>query len=187
MIGKLYSGKPVRTTVLLVALLLFFAAFMPRGTNAQMRTDNILRLHIVANSDTAEDQRVKLLVRDAILGAIPASESCAEAEAYVLCHGKELLTIAEDTLRANGFSYGAQLHLGTGIFPDRTYDGITFPAGEYRALRVVLGRGVGQNFWCVLFPPLCIVTEEKQPLPAAEDIQFRSSILTRIREWRDSR
>ena len=187
MIGVFYFGKFLRVAAIAMLVLLLLAAVLPQRATAWTQRDDVLRLHIVANSDSAADQRVKLLVRDAILAGMPASASRAEAEAYVLRHGKELLHSAEATLSENGFAYGAQLLLGSSAFPDRTYDGVLFPAGEYRALRVVLGRGMGQNFWCVLFPPLCIVTQEETPMPALDEIEFRSSILDAVRKWRDAR
>lgn len=187
MTGVFYFGRFLRVTAVALLLLLLLANVLPNRTEAHTAQNDVLRLHIIANSDAPDDQRVKLLVRDAILANMPESNSCAEAEAYVLHNGKTLLESAEATLQANGFSYGAQLLLGTSTFPDRTYDGVLFPAGEYRALRIVLGRGAGQNFWCVLFPPLCIVTKEEQPLPALEEIEFRSSILDAITKWRDAR
>ena len=187
MTGALYVWKPLKSALLTLAATLLLAAALPRGANAQMQRGEVLRLHIIANSDSAADQRVKLLVRDAILADMPASASREEAEAYVLRHGKELLALAEDTLSKHGFSYGAQLLLGTSDFPDRAYAGVPFPAGEYQALRIVLGRGAGQNFWCVLFPPLCIVTKKERPMPDMEELTFKSSILGCIREWRDAR
>ena len=141
--------------------------------------EGVLRLHVIANSDSPADQAVKLRVRDAILRCMEPGESVQDAEAFVMAHGGELLAAAEQTLRENGFSYSAQLMLGTFDFPDRTYGGTLYPAGEYEALRVVLGRGEGQNWWCVLFPPLCIVTEEAEALPALDELTFKSSIV----EW----
>lgn len=144
--------------------------------------DGILRLHVIANSDSAEDQAVKLRVRDAILACMEPGDTMEEAEAFVRKHGAELLAAAEDTLREAGFSYSAQLMLGTYPFPDRTYGGTLYPAGEYEALRVVLGDGAGQNWWCVLFPPLCIVTEDVEALPAPDALTFKSSLLAWLRE-----
>lgn len=139
----------------------------------------VLRLHVIANSDSPADQAVKLRVRDAILRCMEPGESLRDAEAFVMEHGAALLAAAERTLREDGFPYSAQLMLGTFDFPDRTYGGTLYPAGEYEALRVVLGRGAGQNWWCVLFPPLCIVTEEPESMPSLNELSFKSSIV----EW----
>ena len=175
--------KATALAVLTGLLVLFVSMPLP---DAAARAENVLRLHILADSDSPEDQRVKLLVRDAVVRALPAGESAAQTEAYLLCHGAELLTLVENTLAENGSTDRAQLMLGTYPFPDRAYRETLYPAGEYNALRIIIGSGAGQNWWCVLFPPLCIITEEQEPLPEKEDIEFESSIGKWIRSWRDA-
>jgi len=143
-----------------LAVLFALALCLPvRSGSAE--NENILRLHIIANSDSAADQQVKLKVRDAVLACVKAGGSAEETVSYVKEHGAELLAAAENVLRENGFSYGAQLMLGRFDFPDRWYGSTLYPAGSYNALRVVLGDGAGQNWWCVLFPPLCIVRRRR--------------------------
>ncbi len=190
----MYRFDRTRALTALTALLLLCLAALPASAGAVSATagdapekEGILRLHVIANSDGSADQRVKLLVRDAILEAMPAGESAAETRAHLLSQGAALLETAERVLRENGFSYGAQLMLGRFSFPDRSYGDAFFPAGEYEALRVVLGSGGGQNWWCVLFPPLCIVSENGEPAPAREDLRFESSLLKWLRAWRDGK
>lgn len=143
----------------------------------------ILRLHVVANSDSPEDQSVKYRVRDAVLEceremAGAASES--DAERLLEESGKELMAAVEAALAENGMSYGAQLRIGSYDFPEKSYADRTYPAGEYRALRVVLGEGKGQNWWCVLFPPLCMIELEEGQ--AQDGPKFESLILKLIEE-----
>lgn len=140
----------------------------------------ILRLHVVAHSDSAEDQAAKLAVRDALLQEFAPAGSIAEAENIVLHSGPALQAAAEAALREAGCGYGAQLQLGTFAFPERVYGKAVYPAGDYRALRVVLGAGAGQNWWCVLFPPLCILEEASADLPG-DEIVFESAV---VRWWR---
>lgn len=134
-----------------------------------------LRLHVIANSDSAADQAVKLQVRDAILsemnGLGPASGT-AQARSLVLENGAALSAAAQRTLRRSGLSYGAALLLGQSEFPDRSYGGRFYPAGRYEALRVVLGSGQGKNWWCVIYPPLCLGALENGEAP--EEVRFRS-------------
>jgi len=122
---------------------------------------DVLRLHVIANSDSNEDQAVKLLVRDAILeyerDHMTACETAAEAKHALMKDGAGLLAAVENTLCENGFNYSAQLKLGNYEFPNRDYVGEIYPAGMYDALRVILGAGEGENWWCVMFPPLCIL------------------------------
>ena len=166
--------KRMKTQIalLLLVALLTAAALVPAGEAAPP----VLRLHIRANSDDAADQAVKLRVRDALLPLFEAANSYEDARAFVLGHGAALLDLCETTLAAAGASYGAQLLLGVSDFPDRTYGGVLFPAGAYEALRIVLGDGAGHNWWCVLFPPLCVVTENGDA-PTAEGFLFESDIL----------
>ena len=108
--------------------------------------ENVMRLHIIANSDSDADQAVKLRVRDAIL------EKASENK---IADTKDFEEIAKDTLRENGFTYTAKAETGEFYFPEKSYKDMTFPAGEYKGLRVVLGAGEGKNWWCVMNPPLC--------------------------------
>jgi len=138
-----------------LSLALIFAPAAPTQGN-----ENILRLHIIANSDDAPDQQVKLAVRDAVLALEADMAGCADsdgAKALLMADGEKILETVENTLRKNGMDYGAQLMIGVFDFPDRTYGEAFYPAGRYEALRIVLGEGKGHNWWCVMFPPLCIL------------------------------
>ena len=164
-------------TVIMLSAILLLALLPVRQAQPTVATGNgVLRLHILANSDSAEDQAVKLRVRDALLPLFEAASSYEDARSFVLDHGAALLDLCERTLSAVGASYGAQLLLGVSDFPDRTYGGVLFPAGDYDALQIVLGEGAGHNWWCVLFPPLCVVTKTGDA-PSAEGFTFESDIL----------
>lgn len=143
----------------------------------------IFRLHVIANSDSAEDQAAKLAVRDAILDYernMWNVSSAAEVRARLMADGAGLCDAIEDTLNERGMDYGAELHIGWYDFPDREYAGVLYPAGEYEALRVILGNGEGKNWWCVMFPPLCIV--ERDDGEIENRAKFDSLILKLIRE-----
>lgn len=180
-----FLHQNLKRWLLAAAVLLVIATTCMPWSGHNAHAEDVLRLHILANSDSAEDQRVKLLVRDQIIRSLPATDSAAETEAYLLSHGAEILALVESILHENGCDYGAQLMLGVYEFPDRDYDGKLYPAGDYNALRILLGSGQGQNWWCVLFPPLCIVTVDEEPLPETDDIEFESSIAKWIRSWRE--
>ena len=134
----------------------------------------VLRLHILANSDSEEDQRLKLLVRDELLKRDYFGEASdlTEAEAIAREQIDDITAAAEQVLRENGSADKVTAELETTDFTDRIYDGITMPAGEYRALRIKIGRAEGHNWWCVMYPPLCIPAacgEAKEEMEAAED------------------
>lgn len=156
-----------------IALLIGLAVFLLSGGLAlrtqEQLSDRVVRLHVLANSDGEEDQALKLLVRDRVLAR--ATELLTEAgdreEAEVLLRRElpELEALAVRELRANGCGYPVRAELVPTEFPTREYDGFTLPAGEYLALRVVIGQGAGRNWWCVVFPPLC--TAASADVPAA--------------------
>lgn len=128
--------------------------------------EDIIRLHVIAASDSKEDQDDKLAVRDAILEYL--SESMSEASSVEDAAGEigsllgDIRRISADTLSARGKDCPVRAELGRETYPDREYDGYALPAGEYISLRVVIGEGAGHNWWCVLFPPLCTSTAEKR-------------------------
>jgi len=122
------------------------------------------RLHVIANSDSDEDQAVKMQVRDAVLEATKSGilecESAHEAQEYIEDNLEIIEKTANETLTENGFDYSAKAQVGTFRFPEKTYQDITYPAGDYQALEVTLGSGEGHNWWCVMFPPLCLTEIE---------------------------
>ena len=120
--------------------------------------DNLIRLHIIADSDDDNDQAVKLKVRDAILKNVGDRLSTTdknECRDEIINDLNEFEDIANDVLRENGFSYTAHAEYGKFEFPEKTYKSMILPAGEYYGVRIVLGSGEGHNWWCVLYPPLC--------------------------------
>ena len=122
--------------------------------------DNVLRLHVIANSDSDEDQALKLAVRDEILSVygdrLAECTSKKEAEEKASLLADEMQKTAESLIAANGYDYGVRLTLSRESYPTRVYENVTMPAGEYCSLRIVIGEGAGENWWCVLFPPMCV-------------------------------
>ena len=121
--------------------------------------EKILRFHILANSDSDKDQKVKEKVRDAIgnylAPQLEEARDLSDTKNIVTRHMDEIVTVAEETLEKEGYSYGASARLATVDFPVKTYGSYTFPAGEYEALEITLGEGNGHNWWCVLYPNMC--------------------------------
>lgn len=122
--------------------------------------DTVVRLHVLANSDSEEDQALKLRVRDAVLEVTgPLLQNCKtqeEAEAIIRQNATAIQSAADHVIRSEGYDYPVKLQLGMEDYPERSYDGVCFPAGEYLSLRVCIGDAEGQNWWCCLFPPLCV-------------------------------
>lgn len=132
-------------------------SFPARG----LTNDKLIRLHVIANSDSPEDQRVKLLVRDEVIKFLQPRlqnvHSTAEAKREISREALSLQAAANRCLRGERAQYQAAVELGRFDFPAKAYGKLVLPEGNYEALRVVLGEGKGRNWWCVLFPPLCFV------------------------------
>lgn len=121
----------------------------------------LIRFHVIANSDTKEDQSLKLKVRDEILKYISPklknSSSIEESRKILKDNDNEIKKIAVNCIKSNGYNYTVKSTLGHENFPVKTYGNITLPQGNYEAYRVIIGSGEGQNWWCVMFPPLCFI------------------------------
>lgn len=135
--------------------------------------ESLLRLHIIANSDSPEDQALKLKVRDRLIqdGALLLDGATNEEEAAAMAEEVlgQLQASARDEILKQGYDYPVSVTVGKAWFDTRVYDQVTLPAGEYDALRVVIGSGQGKNWWCVMFPPMC--------LPAAGEEEELSGVL----------
>lgn len=139
--------------------------------SAEVIGKSLIRFHVIANSDSEKDQSVKLEIRDAILAKLGPQleniESAEEAKEYLQDNLDLVTEISNNILSKNNMNYKATASVGQSQFPVKSYNSVTLPAGEYTALKVVLGNGDGKNWWCVMFPPLCFIdvtqglTEEK--------------------------
>ncbi len=147
----------VGIVILLVCLMAL--SFLPVHGEQEVY-DTVVRLHVLANSDTEEDQALKLKVRDAVLAVTsPLVEGCTtrdEAIEILNDHLSDLEAAAESAVEAEGYDYPVTVLLGEEDYPTRVYESCAFPAGTYLSLRVLIGEGEGQNWWCCLFPPLCL-------------------------------
>lgn len=132
-------------------------------------SDSVLRLHVLANSDSAEDQSLKLMVRDAVLEEakviLPEGSSVREAEQILSRNLERLAAAGAAVVEREGYDYPVSARLEDSWFPTKEYEDFALPAGQYRALRIVIGEGEGQNWWCVVFPPLCLASVSE---PAAQ-------------------
>jgi len=157
-----------------IGLLLTLAVFLVSGSLA-LRTqdalaDKVVRLHVLANSDSEEDQALKLQVRDGVLTrAEQLLNGIGErrtAETVLTENLSDLQRAAVEIVGENGYAYPVSVELADTEFPTKEYDGFTLPAGEYLALRVIIGEGKGRNWWCVVFPPVCTTAGVDLPVTA---------------------
>lgn len=132
-------------------------------------SDSVFRLHIIANSDSSADQELKLKVRDKIIEYMNTLTSNSSDKKDVISmvnnHLDSFKEIALNTIKENGYNYDVNIEIGNFNFPTKTYGDISFPAGNYDALKIEIGDAIGQNWWCVLFPPLCFVNSSTGVVP----------------------
>lgn len=149
---------------LICTVFLSFSGFDNACNNIRQ---NVLRLHILANSDSKADQEIKLEIRDEILKTTNIFEQCTDLSSAVLVaeQQKELIEqAARRVLKENGFDYNVSVEIGESYFSTREYDDFTLPAGTYKSVIVKLGEAKGKNFWCVLFPAVCVPSATKHNL-----------------------
>ena len=140
----------------------------------------ILRFHVLANSDSDEDQQLKLRVRtlllDSIYEKLGENASLDDTKEYVLANKDSLEQEAEDYMKAEGYDYPAHMEVTECCFPTKTYGDMVFPCGTYDAVRVEIGKGKGHNWWCVLYPPLCFVDSTYAVVPDSSREILRESL-----------
>lgn len=147
-----------------LAVAIVFSICSFAKTSEKIRSD-VLRLHVIANSDSAVDQNLKIRVRDFILeegkdifdGSVNVENAVRKIEPQIPTLEKS----AKDFIKSSGFDYDVKITLSNEYFTTRTYENVTLPAGRYLALRVVIGSGEGHNWWCVMFPPMCVPAANK--------------------------
>lgn len=162
---------------ILICMALYTGWYSKENSAPKNEHEGIIRFHVLANSDSAEDQTLKLKVRDGVLEAInedmiretmkqyedgekyvkKVELDPEESRKYIKEHLTDIEETAESIIHENGYSYDAEAELGVRWIPEKNYGDMTFPAGNYEALNITIGEGAGQNWWCVLFPPLCLI------------------------------
>lgn len=143
-------------------------------------SDSVLRLHIIANSNSTDDQNLKLKVRDNIIKYMNTLTSDCSNKSDVISKVSNNLDkfkeIAINTIKENGYNYNVNLEIGNFYFTTKSYGDISFPSGYYDALKIEIGEAVGQNWWCVLFPPLCFVNSTTGIVPDESKEELKESV-----------
>ena len=171
--------KLSRTAVL--AVLFFLAANILVNENVEAKqkeiASSLVRFHVRANSDSPEDQELKLKVRDAVVEEMEMllkdSESVEESLEIIEQNMKHILTVASQTVRENGYQLEVSGYITEEYFPLRIYGDVALPPGRYTAFRIDLGAAEGKNWWCVLYPPLCFVDITHGVLPQEEKAELK--------------
>ena len=168
--------KKIKAVALVLIVILCGAAFtrvmqVEAKANAvqEKLSGEVFRFHVLANSDSKEDQKLKMKVKEAVVAYmrenLSGAENAAEAKAWAIRHKEELVRVSEEVLRAEGCNDKVTAEVVRCEFPDKTYGDITFPAGWYDALRIRIGKAQGHNWWCVLYPNLCFMDSVHAVIP----------------------
>lgn len=185
---KNYRNLTVGTAVSLVIVLLYnISAF---AFSCKEICTDVIRLHVIANSDSEEDQNLKLMVRDALLekgiNIFDGTVTPENAKEKIMPEIDNLEAAANEVIAANGYDYNAEAELVTEYFDTRVYDDeVTLPAGRYLALKVVIGEGKGKNWWCVMFPSLCLPAAKGTDTEAVEAVfsENEAKIVTKSSDY----
>ena len=137
--------------------------------------NEIIRSHVIANSNTDEDQALKLKVRDKAIefvsNSLKESNSLEESRKFIIENKSNIESIAKSVIIENGYDYNVTSSLSRENFPDKIYGDVVFPQGEYEAYRILIGEAKGENWWCVMFPPLCFVDGTKDAIDSTEVVE----------------
>lgn len=168
------------TLIILFSIYIFICAYSYVNAVSDTLSNSVFRLHVIANSNSDEDQNLKYIVRDALIEYLNTlCTNCSSKEDVIKIannHLQDFKQIAEDTIKNQGYSYQAQVEIGNFEFPTKTYGDISFPAGYYDALKVKIGKAQGQNWWCVMFPPLCFVDVTTGIVPEESKQELESNL-----------
>ena len=168
------------TLSILLALYIFISELFYVSEISTNLAKNVFRLHIIANSDSDEDQNLKYKVRNDLINYMNSvnstSNSKEETIKFVSNHIEDLKKIANQTIKDNGFSYDVNVEVGNFKFPTKIYGDISLPSGNYDALEIKIGKAEGQNWWCVLYPSLCFVDVTSGIVPEESKENLKESL-----------
>ena len=175
--------KKIKFIVILSILFLiyiFFSAYSYVSAISDNMYNSVFRLHVIANSDSDEDQNLKYIVRDNLINYMNEKTNTFTSKEdiieYAKNHIEDLKNIAEMTVKEQGYNYPVTVEIGNFEFPTKTYGDISFPAGNYDALRVKIGNANGRNWWCVMFPPLCFVDVSTGIVPETSKEELKENL-----------
>ena len=170
--------------LLMIALIavVAIAGIYLSALEGEQQEGQLIRFHVLANSDSPEDQLLKEKVRDAIIPEmsklLSAADEIDESRRIIQNNLVTIEKLASDEIERNGESYPVEVILDRHIFPTRKYGNLVLAAGEYEALRVIIGDGKGQNWWCVMFPPLCFVDIKSGLIDEKTQLELKSVLST---------
>ena len=180
---NLWNHSKVKMVIILTFLFFVYTticAISYANTISTDISDSVFRLHVIANSDSDTDQNLKYIVRDHLLEYMNTlcANCTSKEEAITIAnqHIENFKEIALETIKNEGFHYSVNVSIGNFAFPTKDYGDISLPAGDYDALKVEIGEAKGQNWWCVMFPPLCFVDASSGVIPEESKEELENSL-----------
>ncbi len=165
--------------LILTTVITFAGERYSKGVTDQL-SEHFIRFHLIANSDTIEDQQMKEHIKDLVLAymspLLKDSESIEQTRTIIIDETPNIEQIALEVIKKWGKEYNVNVRLDKVDFPTKAYGDITLPAGEYEACRIIIGEGKGKNWWCVMFPPLCYVDVTSGIVPSDQMDKLKASI-----------
>lgn len=172
--------KQILVVLFLLTLFIFVSAISYVNAVSEDIANSVFRLHVIANSDSSEDQNLKLKVRDELLNYMnKLAKNCSskeEVKNIAIEHQNDFAEITQKVINDNGFNYKVKVKIGLSDFPTKYYGDISLPAGTYDSLKVEIGEAKGQNWWCVMFPPLCFVDVSSGVVPEDSKQEIKESL-----------
>lgn len=151
------------TIALLIGFILICFWGMFHQDTGELSKDDFIRFHVIANSNSHDDQELKLEVRDEVLEAVSPElaemTSASDSREWLVGNGERINEIAKSVILKEGYDYTVQTEMGVKWIPEKRYGSLVFPAGNYEAFTIKIGDAAGENWWCVMFPPVCIIGE----------------------------
>ena len=146
--------------IIFISYFIFYSISYSHSISNDLQ-NQIFRLHIIANSNSFEDQKLKIKVRDKIVDYLQSYSFNNKDDLinYVTTHQETINNIVQKTISENGFSYRSTIEIGNSFYPKKNYNNITLPSGNYDGLKIKIGNASGKNWWCILFPPMCLINE----------------------------
>ena len=167
--------------LLILIIFIFYFIFYSFSYSYSISNDlekNLFRLHILANSDSREDQELKLYVRNKVIDYLHQYSFNNKSELITFLNNNQLSLqkVIDDAIKEKGYSYTSSLEIENSFYPQKQYENITLPAGNYDGLKIKIGKAEGKNWWCVLFPPMCLINNSTCSLPEESEILLDNSL-----------
>lgn len=172
------NAKKIFIILFLFIFYFIFYSFSYSYSVSNNLEDTLFRLHVIANSDSKEDQDLKIYVRDKVVTYLKnfSFHNKKELIEFLNSHQSELQQIIDSAIAEQGYQYTASYEIGNSYYPQKKYENITLPSGYYDGLKIKIGKAEGKNWWCVLFPPMCLIDSSTCELPEESEIILENAL-----------